>query len=81
MSFKTYNVAVLVEGRDEKIRGPRTRTREDAEAELRLITDAQQRGSEAVVALPWLSVRERAITAAFIEERHASAPRNPPPGY
>jgi len=36
---------------------------------LRVITEAPKRGSDAVVALPWVSVREKAITAAFIERR------------
>jgi hypothetical protein len=74
-STPTYHVAVLVEGRPEKITGPRYAAREQAEAELRIITEAQQRGTEAVVALPWLSVRERAITAAFVEQRWKSLPR------
>jgi hypothetical protein len=72
MSVKTYHVAVLVEGRSEKITGPRTQVREEAEKELRVVTEAQQRGTDAVVSLPWLSVREKAITAAFIEERWKS---------
>lgn len=83
MATKTYHIAVFVEGREDTIRGPRTTNREEAERELRMITEAQQRGTEAVVALPWLSVRERAITAAFIEERwqSQSAPRSGPPRY
>jgi hypothetical protein len=72
MSVKTYHVAVLVEGRTEKITGPRTEAKEDAERDLRVVTEAQQRGTDAVVTLPWLSVREKAITAAFIEERWKS---------
>lgn len=77
MSVKTYHVAVFVEGRNEKIQGPRTQVREEAEKQLRVITEAQQRGTDAIVALPWLSVRESAITAAFIEERWASGPTGP----
>jgi hypothetical protein len=73
-STRTYHVAVLVEGRTEKIVGPRYADKAQAESELRVITEAQQRGTEAVVALPWLSVREKAITAAFIEQRWQSAP-------
>jgi hypothetical protein len=72
MATKTYRVAVLVEGRDEKIRGPRSFEKADVEAELQMITAAQRRGTEAVVALPWLAVREKAITAAFIEEGWAN---------
>lgn len=71
---RTYRVAVLVEGRDEKIVGPSYADEADAEAELRVITAAQQRGTEAVVALPWLSVREKAISAAYIEPRWTAAP-------
>lgn len=73
MATKTYRVVVLVEGRDERIRGPRTTDQAATELELRIITEAQQRGTDAVIALPWLSVRERAITAAFIEEGWANA--------
>jgi hypothetical protein len=71
-TIRTYHVAVLVEGRDEKIPGPRYPDKAEAEAELRIITEAQKRGTDAVVALPWLSVREKAISAAFIEERWKS---------
>jgi hypothetical protein len=69
VAAKTYHVAVLVDGRSEKIEGPRYATREEAERELRVVTEAQQRGSDAVVALSWLSVKERLIAAAFIQER------------
>jgi hypothetical protein len=75
MATQTFHVAVLVEGRTEKIEGPRYTSAEQAEAELRIITQAQQRGTDAVVSLPWLSVKEKAITAAFIERRWMSAPR------
>lgn len=86
MATKTYHVAVFVDGRSEKIAGPRYEDKAQAEGELRVITAAQQRGTDAVVALPWLSVREKAITAAFIEERWknigpASRGRRPVPGY
>lgn len=84
-STRTYHVAVLVEGRDEKITGPRYAERSEAEAELRVITEAQTRGTDAVVALPWLSVREKAITAAFIEQRWVgvttAAPRSNVPSW
>ena len=72
MATKIYKVVVIVEGRDDRIRGPGTSVKEEAEKELRTITAAQQRGTSAVVALPWLSVRESAITAAFIEEKWAN---------
>jgi hypothetical protein len=78
-SVRTFHVAVLVEGRSEKITGPRYRDQAEAEAELRVVTEAQKRGTDAVVALPWLSVREKAITAAFIEQRWTSAPAAGPP--
>jgi hypothetical protein len=68
VATKTYRVVVMVEGREERIRGPRSLDRAEVEPDLKVITEAQQRSSEAVVALPWLSVRESLIAAAFIEE-------------
>jgi len=67
--YRSYRVIVQLEGDDARpIEGPATSNREDAERDLRVITEAQQRGGDGVVALSWLSVRERQIAAAFIKE-------------
>jgi hypothetical protein len=59
-------VVVHLDGRKDPIEGPATTEKEAAERDLRVITEAQRRGSDAIVALQWLSVKERLIDAAFI---------------
>ena len=65
---KTYRVIVELDGRAEPIKGPVTTDQEEAQRDLAVITEAQTRGTNAIVALPWLSVREHLIAAAYIRE-------------
>lgn len=63
----SYRLVVHLDGRRDPIEGPATTDKDAAERDLQVITEAQRRGSDAVVALPWLSVKERLIDAAFIK--------------
>jgi hypothetical protein len=70
VAVKKFRVVVIVsgQGEDHRINGP-LGTEGEAQEQLRLVTKAQERGGDALLTLPWLSVAEKNIRAAFIEHR------------
>ena len=70
---KRYRLVILVkEQADQRIEGPWTYEKGEAERDLKVISAAQE-GSGALVSLPWVVVREGDISAAHIEERWSSS--------
>lgn len=70
---KRYRLVILVKGQaDQQIEGPWTFDKDEVENDLKVISAAQA-GSNALVSLPWVVVREGDISAAHIVERWSSS--------